>query len=77
MRCFLLARLALETIIQIPCLAHVIQLFLKQLLDISEQHQKSKEVGTSWSDSQFSLLRNSKDCGDVAHTFAKVSSPLC
>jgi hypothetical protein len=53
-------------------MAHVIQLCLKQLLGYIRAAPKNEEVGTSWSDSQVSFLKDSVDCGGVAHTLTKV-----
>ncbi|KAF4219054.1 hypothetical protein CNMCM5878_003909 [Aspergillus fumigatiaffinis] len=63
-----------DSIIRVPCTAHVIQLCLKQLLGHIRAAPKNEEVGTSWSDSQVSFLKDSVDCGGVAHTLAKVRS---
>jgi hypothetical protein len=53
-------------------MAYVIQLCLKQLLGHIRAAPKNKEVGILWSDSQVSFLKDSVDCGDVAHTLVKV-----
>jgi hypothetical protein len=62
-----------EPIIRVPCMAHVIQLCLKQLLEHIRAAPKNKEVKTFWSDTQAISLRDSANHGDVAHTLAKVS----
>ncbi|KAI2964925.1 hypothetical protein CBS147323_6033 [Aspergillus niger] len=63
-----------DSIIRVPCMAHVIQLCLKQLLGHIKAAPKNDEVSTLWSDSQSSFLKDSADCGDVAHTLTKVRS---
>ncbi|KAL3258479.1 hypothetical protein ABHI18_006016 [Aspergillus niger] len=63
-----------DSIIRVPCMAHVIQLCLKQLLGHIKAAPKNDEVSTLWSDSQASFLKDSADCGDVAHTLTKVRS---
>jgi uncharacterized CHY-type Zn-finger protein len=65
-----------ESIIRVPCMAHVIQLCLKQLLGHIRAAPKNKEVKTFWSDTQVIGLRDSASHGDVAHTLAKVSLEL-
>jgi hypothetical protein len=62
-----------ESIVRVPCMAHVIQLCLKQLLGHIRAAPKNKEVNTFWSDTQAIGLRDSANHGDVAHTLAKVS----
>ena len=63
-----------ESIIRVPCMAHVIQLCLKQLLGHIRAAPKSQEIATVWSDSQVNCLRDSADDGDVAHTLTKVKA---
>ncbi|KAJ6086552.1 hypothetical protein N7467_005466 [Penicillium canescens] len=63
-----------ESLVRVPCMAHVIQLFLKQLLGHIKAAPKNKEVTNVWSDSQVNCLRESADDGDVAHTLMKVRS---
>ncbi|KAF4237720.1 hypothetical protein CNMCM8980_002379 [Aspergillus fumigatiaffinis] len=60
-----------ESKIRVPCMAHVIQLCLKQLLGHIRAAPENLEVGTSWSDSQVSFLKDSADRDDAAHTLAK------
>jgi hypothetical protein len=62
-----------ESIVRVPCMAHVIQLCLKQLLGHIRAAPKNKEVRTFWSDAQAIGLRDSANHGDVAHALAKVS----
>ena len=62
-----------ESIVRVPCMAHVIQLCLKQLLGHIRAAPKNKEVKTFWSDTQAIGLRDSANHGDVAHALAKVS----
>jgi hypothetical protein len=61
-----------ESIVRVPCMAHVIQLCLKQLLGHIRAAPKNKEVRRFWSDTQAVCLRDSLEHGDVAHTLAKV-----
>lgn len=63
-----------ESIVRVPCMAHVIQLCLKQLL--GHIRAENKEVKTIWSDTQVIGLRDSASHGDVAHALAKVSPEL-
>lgn len=62
-----------ESIVRVPCMAHVIQLCLKQLLGHIRAAPKNKEVRTFWSDTQAISLRDSANHRDVAHALAKVS----
>lgn len=62
-----------EAIVRVPCMAHVIQLCLKQLLGRIKAAPKNKEVRSFWTDSQAICLRDSIDHGEVAHTLTKVS----
>lgn len=62
-----------ESIVRVPCMAHVIQLCLKQLLGHIRAAPKNKEVRSFWSDSQALCLRDSIAQGEVAHTLAKAS----
>lgn len=62
-----------ESIVRVPCMAHVIQLCLKQLLGHIRAAPKNNEVKTFWSDTQAIGLRDSANHGDVAHALAKVS----
>lgn len=61
-----------ESIVRVPCMAHVLQLCLKQLLGHIRAAPKNKEVRSFWSDTQAVRLRDSLEHGDVAHTLAKV-----
>jgi hypothetical protein len=62
-----------ESIVRVPCMAHVIQLCLKQLLGHIRAAPKNKEVTDVWSDSQVSSLRDSADDGAIAYTLTKVN----
>jgi hypothetical protein len=59
-----------ESIIRVPCMAHVIQLCLKRL-HIKAAPQNN-EVTNVWSDSQMRSLRSSTDHEGVACTLGKV-----
>lgn len=61
-----------DSIVRIPCMAHVIQLSLKQLLGHIKAAPKNDEVKTMWSDTQASCLKDFEKRGDVANTLAKV-----
>jgi hypothetical protein len=61
---------ARKSIVRVPCMAHVIQLCLKQLLGHIRAATKDKEVKTFWSDAQAFCLRDSASHEDVAHTLA-------
>ena len=65
-----------DSIIRVPCMAHVIQLCLKQLLGHIRAAPKNQEIANVWSDSQVSCLRDSADDGDVAHTLTKVKTHI-
>lgn len=62
-----------ESIVRVPCIAHVIQLCLKQLLGHIKAAPRNKEIKTFWSDTQANGLKDSVNHGDVAHTLTKVS----
>jgi hypothetical protein len=62
-----------ESIVRVPCMAHVIQLCLKQLLGHIKAAPRNKEIRTFWSDTQANGLKDSVNHGDVAHTLTKVS----
>lgn len=62
-----------EFIVRVPCMAHVIQLCLKQLLGhIKAAPPPQKEAKSFWSDTQTVSLRDSFEQDEVAHTLAKV-----
>jgi hypothetical protein len=61
-----------DSIIRVPCMAHVIQLCLKQLLGHIKAAPQNREVANVWSDSQMSYLRSSADHEGVASTLGKV-----
>ncbi|KAJ5350272.1 hypothetical protein N7541_007999 [Penicillium brevicompactum] len=63
-----------ESIVRVPCMAHVIQLCLKQLLGHIRAAPKNKEVRAFWSDTQAHGLKDSINYGDVAHTLTKIRS---
>lgn len=65
-----------ESIVRVPCMAHVIQLCLKQLLGHIRAAPKNKEVRAFWSDTQAHGLKDSINYGDVAHTLTKVSQDI-
>ncbi|KAI2913801.1 hypothetical protein CBS147320_10459 [Aspergillus niger] len=63
-----------DSIIRVPCMAHVIQLCLKRLLGHIKAAPQNKEVANVWSDSQMSYLRSSADHEGVASTLGKIRS---
>ncbi|KAJ5152474.1 hypothetical protein N7492_009754 [Penicillium capsulatum] len=63
-----------ESIVRVPCMAHVIQLCLKQLLGHIRAAPKNKEVRAFWSDTQAIGLRDSANNGEVAHVLTKIRS---
>lgn len=65
-----------ESIVRVPCMAHVIQLCLKQLLGHIRAAPKNKEVRAFWSDTQAHGLKDSINYRDVAHTLTKVSQDI-
>ena len=58
-------------IIRIPCLAHVIQLSIKDLLAIMKLDLKNNVLGRQWSAEQDSLLHYLQKRG-IIYTLAKV-----
>jgi hypothetical protein len=65
-----------ESIVRVPCMAHVIQLCLKQLLGYTRAAPKNKEVRAFWSDTQAHGLKSSTKYGNVPHTLRKVSQDI-
>ena len=60
-------------IIQTPCLAHVMQLALKQLLGQMKADPKNEAIETVWSDDlDKSAQKTAKKSGDIATTLQKV-----
>lgn len=61
-----------NSIICVPCMAHVIQLCFKQLLGHIKAAPKNNKVSTLWSDSQASFLKDLVDYGDITYTLTKI-----
>jgi len=60
-------------IIRTPCLAHVMQLALKQLLGQMKADPKNEAIETVWSDDlDKSAQKTAKKSGDIATTLQKV-----
>jgi hypothetical protein len=60
------------SVIRVPCLAHVIQLALKQLLGQVKANPKNETNETVWSESHDDSLRRNSKNKDIAGTLAKV-----
>ncbi|KAJ5962651.1 hypothetical protein N7501_007592, partial [Penicillium viridicatum] len=58
-----------ESIVRVPCIAHIIQLYLKQLLGYIRAAPKNKE-----SDTQAHGLKDSINYRDIAYTLTKIRS---
>jgi len=63
-------------IIRIPCLAHVIQLSLNQLLHRLKARPKNEHAETQWTEEQMSLARANSESNQrgIAHTLNKMRS---
>ncbi|KAJ6034170.1 hypothetical protein N7460_009987 [Penicillium canescens] len=61
-----------STIIQVPCLAHVIQLSLVELLGKIKASPKNENAESEWSDDRVRLLRARQQKRDIADTLNKV-----
>jgi hypothetical protein len=60
------------TIIRIPCIAHVIQLSLKQLLGQMKANPKNKAAEIEWSEDQVQSLHIRQEEKDIVDTLNKV-----
>jgi hypothetical protein len=60
-------------IVRIPCLAHVIQLSLKELLGLMKANPKNDTTDQQWSDSQAQSLRDYQQQQGIIYTLSKVS----
>lgn len=65
-----------STIIQVPCLAHVIQLSLVELLGKIKASPKNDNAESEWSDDRVRLLRARQQKRDIADTLNKVGFHL-
>jgi hypothetical protein len=63
-------------IIQVPCLAHVIQLSLVELLGKIKALPKNNNAESEWSDNRVRLLRARQQKRDIANTLNKVGFHL-
>lgn len=59
-------------IVRIPCLAHVIQLSLKELLGLIKANPKNDTTDHQWSDSQAQSLRACQQQQGIIYTLSKV-----
>jgi hypothetical protein len=59
-------------VIRIPCLAHVIQLSLNQLLDRLKAVPLNDTTETTWTDRQVTLARANAQSREISHTLNKV-----
>jgi hypothetical protein len=64
-------------IIQVPCIAHVIQLSLNQLLGHMKANPKNETISVIWSEAQFQSACPStrQPTQEIANTLKKVSVP--
>jgi hypothetical protein len=60
-------------VVRIPCLAHVIQLSLKDLLGLMKVNPKNDKTTTTWSEENGSVLQQAKRQKGIIYTLAKVS----
>lgn len=61
------------TIIKVPCLAHIIQLSLKQLLGQMKANPKNDIAEMQWSETQDQLIRSRQQKREIVDTLNKVS----
>lgn len=59
-------------VIQVPCIAHVIQLSLKSLLGKIKAIPKNDRVEQAWSDDRVEALRATQQDREIVHTLGKV-----
>jgi len=59
-------------IIRVPCLAHVIQLSLKDLLGLMKANPKNDKTATVWSEENGGILQQAKLQKGIIYTLAKV-----
>lgn len=59
-------------VIQVPCIAHVIQLSLKSLLGKIKAIPKNDRVEQAWSDNRVEALRATQQDREIVHTLGKV-----
>lgn len=59
-------------IIRIPCLAHVIQLSLNQLLDRLKAVPQNETTETKWTEQQVTLARANTKKRDISHTLKRI-----
>lgn len=59
-------------IIRIPCLAHVIQLSLNQLLDRLKAVPQNETTETKWTKQQVTLARANTKKRDISHTLKRI-----
>jgi hypothetical protein len=59
-------------IIRVPCLAHVIQLSLKDLLGLMKANPKNDKTATVWSEENGSILQQAKLQKGIIYTLTKV-----
>lgn len=65
-----------ESIVRIPYIIYIIQLYLKQLLDYIRAAPKNKEIRVFWSDIQANRLKDSVNQKDIAYTLTKISQDI-
>ena len=64
------------SIICIPCIAHVIQLCLKQLLGQIKANPKNETTEREWSETEAQKVQAKERNGEIAHTLNKVNTPF-
>jgi hypothetical protein len=63
-------------IVRVPCLAHVIQLSLKELLSFIKANPKNNTTIQEWTDTQAQFLHTAKQQRGIDYTLAKVKPSL-
>jgi hypothetical protein len=59
-------------LVRIPCLAHVIQLSLKELLGLVKANPNNDTADSEWSEAQVQSLRTTQEQRGITHTLSKV-----
>ena len=64
------------TLIRVPCLAHIIQLSLNELLGQMKANPSNETTETRWTEQRSQSARANIQKGDIANTLSKVSTML-
>lgn len=65
-----------NSMFRVPCIAHVIQLSLNQLLGKMKAKPENQEAESEWSDQRTQSLQSRRTTGQIVDTLKKVYSPL-